>query len=282
MRKLIGILMIVIGGFFMVAAVLAISHLPGNVRRLKEAPFITDGVLDPANEGKTVILTIHIEDIGDASDDELGFHFSYPCVTRDVEQLTCTLSNKKWEWKKIKDTDDTIGCRSFFGDASVGDFQIEGDLLRGLALYSDLYRSDFDQEELTRFLNSYNNVTTEIWNDRFYITNASSSWYLEDFEYDGEDSVTRSDYEREEGAIRIRYRGLPRESYSRITVIGKQQGNWIVEDDRIDALTVYDDIDNVDALVRQVVLLTLGGIVLAMVPCVPLVFFGVRRLTRDY
>ena len=280
-RKLSGALMVAIGGFFVAVAILAISGLHGTYQRLKEAPFITDGVLDPTNEGKTVILQLHIEDIGDAADDELGFSFGYPCVVREVERLTCTLSNQKWEWRRVRDTEDTLGSCSFFGDAGRGDYQIEGDLLRSLALYQDLYPSDFNQTELDRLLDTYSVLTTEFWEDRFYITN-SNSLYFDSYEYDGTDSSTRRHYEQEEGALRIRYKGLPRESYSRVAVVGRQEGNWIVEDDRIDSLTAFEDVESSSEVARRVVFQVLGGIALAMTICVPLIIFGVRRITRDY
>ena len=280
-RKLVGALMVIIGGFFVVVAIMAIVHLPQTYQVIKAAPFITDGVLDPANEGKTVILQFNIEDVGNASDDELGLSFDYPCVSREVEKLTCTLDNKKWEWRRVRDSEDTFGSRAFFGDAGIKDYQIEGDLLRGLALYQELFPSDFYQEDLDRLLGTYNNLTTEFWNDRFYITN-SNSIFFDDYEYDGTDSARRRSYEREEGALRFRYKGLPRESYSRIAVIGRQEGNWIVEDDRVDTLTVFENVKSSSELARRVVLMILGGIALSMVVCIPLIFFGVRRFLWDY
>lgn len=280
-RKVTGVMMVAAGGFFVVVAILAIVGLPGTVRLLQEAPFITDGVLDPANEGKVVVLSLHIEDVGDAADDELGLSFSYPCVIRDVERLTCTLSNQKWEWRRIRDTDDQFGSKTFFGDASVGDYQIEGDLLRGLAQYTDLTPSDFDAAELNRLLETYDGLTTEYWDDRFYFTNTYSI-YFDDFEYDGHDTSTRRHYRSQEGALRFRYRGLPRDAYSRIVVLGRQEGNWIVEDERVDTLTVFDGIEDTDALVRSVIFHVLGGIVLAMLVCVPLIIFGIRRIVYDW
>ena len=280
-RKLVGALMVIIGGFFVVVAITAIVHLPQTYQVIKAAPLITDGVLDPANEGKTVILQFHIEDVGDAVDDELGLSFGYPCVAREVEKLTCTLDNKKWEWRRVRDTEDTFGSRAFCGDAGVKDYQIDGDLLRGLALYRDLGSSDFNQDELDRLLGTYDNLSTEYWNDRFYLTN-SDSIFFDDYEYDGTDSSRRRSYERQEGALRIRYKGLPRESYSKIAVIGRQEGNWIVEDERVDTLTVFENVKSPSHLARRVVLMILGGIALAMAVCVPLIFFGVRRFLRDY
>lgn len=280
-RKLVGAIMVIIGGFFVVVAIMAIVHLPETYQVIKAAPLITDGVLDLANEGKTIILQFHIEDVGDASDDELGLSFGYPCVTREVEKLTCTLENKKWEWRRVRDSEDTFGSRAFFGDTGVGDYQIEGDLLRGLALYQDLGASDFNQEELQSLLDSYSNLGTEYWDNRFYITN-SDSIFFDDYEYDGTDSSRRRSYERQEGALRIRYKGLPRDSYSKVAVIGRQEGNWIVEDERVDTLTVFENVKSPTALARRVVLMVLGGIVLAMTVCVPLIFFGVRRFLWDY
>ena len=280
-RKLTGALMVLIGGFFVVAAIKAIVTTPETAQRLKDAPFITDGVLDPANEGKDVILAFNIEDIGDASDEDFGLSFAYPCVTRNVEKLTCTLPNQKWEWRRVRDADKIVRCRSFCGDGGVGDYQIEGDLLRGLALYTDLYSDDFDQAELAGVLERFDGLSTQYWNDKFYISNTDSI-YFDDFEYDGTDSATRMSYEREEGAIRISYKGLPRAWYSQIAVVGRQEGNWIVEDESLDTMTVFEDVKDAKSLASRDVRLVVGGIALAMLVCAPLIIFGFRRIFTDY
>lgn len=280
LSTIVGALMVIVGLFFTYAAVKAIVTTPATVRRIKEAPFITNGVVDPENEGKTVILALDLTDMGDATDDAFGFTFPYPFVSREVERLKCTLAYKKWEWVRETDSEESLGSRSFFGDVSVGNFQVEGDLLRGLGRRKDLFPSDFNEQQLNDFMDRYDSVSLEIWNDRFYITN-SNSLYFENYEFDG-DEIARSNYEDQEGSIRVRYLAVPREEYSKIAVIGKQQGNWIVEDDRVDSMTVFENVDS-SADVAKDHLVSMGiGIAIELAICIPLMLFGINMIRKQY
>ena len=55
-----------------------------------------------------------------------------------------------------------------------------------------------------------------------------------------------------------------------------------MEDERVDTLTVFENVKSPTALARRVVLMVLGGIALSMVVCIPLILFGVRRFLWDY
>lgn len=233
-------------------------------------------MLDPANEGKTVVLVFDVRNMGNAVDDELGLSFQYPCVTREVEQLRCTLPNKKWEWMRVRDSAEVLGTRIFFGDVKMGDFQIEGNLLRTLALYKDLHLSDFDETELANLIDSNESFSTEVWHNQFYITNTSSIAYFDDFfDEDNASSAMRNRYEREEGSLRIRYKGLLKEQYSKIAVVGKQQGNWIVEDDRIDSMTAWKNVGDKESLIRRGTLNVIEGALLSCIACGFLLRFGI-------
>lgn len=196
---------------------------------------------------------------------------------RKVEQLKCTVSDQKWDWVSVRDPDDTISDRLFFGDIRAGDYRIDGDLLRSLSPSKDLCERDFGSDEMADFLDYYNWISTTVWNDIFYITDTSST-YFEDFENRDQYNATREQYKAEEGSLRVHYKGLERESYSTIAVVGKQQGNRIVEDDRIDSVTAFENVKNKEALIKQK--RTYGGIgrILVMIPCIFLLIFGIRRI----
>ena len=72
------------------------------------------------------------------------------------------------------------------------------------------------------------------------------------FDEDNASSAMRNGYAREEGSLRIRYKGLLKEQYSKIAVVGKQQGNWIVKDDRIDSMTAWKNVGDKESLKRKV------------------------------
>ncbi len=58
LKKIIGVVLILAGGFFTFAAAKAVLTNPATVNQLEEAPFITDGKIDPANEGRDIILLV--------------------------------------------------------------------------------------------------------------------------------------------------------------------------------------------------------------------------------
>lgn len=159
---------------------------------------------------------LDVRNMRNAVDDKLGLSFQHPCVTREVEQLRCTLPNKKWEWIRVRDSDEVLGTRLFFGDVKMGDFQIEGNLLRSLALYKDLHMSDFDETELANLIDSNESLSTEIRHNQFYITNTSSIAYFDDFfDEDNASSAMRGRYAREEGRCASVIRACRRSSIPR-------------------------------------------------------------------
>lgn len=167
---------------------------------------------------------LDVRNMRNAVDDELGLSFQYPCVTREVEQLRCMLPNKKWEWIRVRDSDEVLGTRIFFGDVKMGDFQIEGNLLRSLALYKDLHMSDFDETELANLIDSNEGLSTEIWHNQFYITNTSSIAYFDDFfDEDNVSSAMRGWYAREEGRCASVIRACRRSSIPRLPWWGSRR-----------------------------------------------------------
>ncbi len=97
-KKIIGVVLILTGGFFSFAAAKAVLTNPSTMNQLEEAPFITDGKVDPANEGKDVILLVSTDLIENAEDYELGLRFEYPVIHREVEELKYDgVDQIKWE-----------------------------------------------------------------------------------------------------------------------------------------------------------------------------------------
>lgn len=60
--------------------------------------------------------------------------------------------------------------------------------------------------------------------------------------------------------------------------MGKQQGNWIVEDDRIDSMTAWKNVGDKESLIRKGTLNVIGGTLLVCIPCAFLLRFGVSKI----
>ena len=280
-RKVIGVLEIIVALFFIVNGVRAIVQAPETNRLLREAVVISDGKLDPANEGKTVILIFNMSDVGDARDEDLGLTFPYPSVIRHVDELCCTVSGRKYEWRSVANSEERVGDAHLFGDVSTGDFKVEGSLLRSLGMYRDIGKYDFDADELAAFFAEHPSFSDGYdREDRYYLSN-TSYLYFSDYEADKANDYNAGMYDEEVGSIRIRYQGIIAEEYDRIAVVGKQEGNWIVEDDRIDALTAYENVEDAESLIRQSNTSLSIGVIIGMLVCLVVLFFGIKRVFLD-
>ena len=109
----------------------------------------------------------------------------------------------------------------------------------------------------------------------------TSYLYFSDYEADKANDYNAGMYDEEVGSIRIRYQGIIAEEYDRIAVVGKQEGNWIVEDDRIDALTAYENVEDAESLIRQSNTSLSIGVIIGMLVCLVVLFFGVKRVFLD-
>ena len=275
MRRLIGIVLVVIAGFFLFVAGKAIVTSPKTNKQLKEAPFITDGKVDPANEGKTVIVKLDFSDVGPAEDDEFGFTFTYPIVHRQVERYGRTVNG--YEWENVGKDGDFPNEKYFYGRINGGDFEIEPSLLVGLGAGKDIKESDFDAAELNVFLQYYNGLQGETYQGIYYITDATAA-YLDDISDESIDVLNEDLYKEQVGVSRVHYKGLSGDDIKSIALIGRQEGNRLVKDDRVDTLTVYENVENKDDLVRSSGFSLYIGVAIGALISLTILYFGGRML----
>ena len=81
MSLIMGGFLILLGGFFLFVAIKAMAGKPDVKKALEEAPFITDGKLDPENEGKNIIFLISTDKLGGTVDDDYELN---SIVTRHI------------------------------------------------------------------------------------------------------------------------------------------------------------------------------------------------------
>ena len=248
-NKIVGVVLILFGGFFTFVAGKAILGAPEVAKQLEEAPFITDGKVDPANEGKNIILLISPDIIGNATDDLFGITFEYPIVRREVEELKND-SDGKLNWHRIYDSDDGICDAAFFGSIGGLEYDIDSSLLKSLAATSKkLGKKDYDREKLNTCLNNYKSLHTEEYNGVLYITDTDTK-YFGDCDKEKVSDSNWSDYTEEVGSIRISYRVTDTGDVDSIALIGKQIGNSIVKSD-IDTIPCYENVHTREELMKK-------------------------------
>lgn len=201
---------------------------------LKDAIYLEKPVINPANEGKLVIIHGYANMSKGAQDADLGLSFDSPVVTRKVQILeaqtksttTTTTTNNKTEKKEVKKITEYVWkdvnvknnrtpfkTETFIGEAKVGDFIITGNNLKVMFNNKNI---TVTREMATRAGLHYwkqgiskSFMTTRRISDRFMTTNSELK-------------------AQNEGASRIYFEGKEKQSKSDYTLAGIQQNGKLV------------------------------------------------------
>lgn len=290
-HTLLGIVLIGIGVFFVFIAIKAVAGRGDVSDVLDAAPFITDGKVDPANEGKTVILLIKNEDMREftgAYDDEFGFHFSYPFVTRYAERLNMTADNSI-VWQPVGEEGEFPNQKYFSGDMQWVDYEIDADLFRSIGgtATKNLYEEDFDADEVEALLQDYQALQFVEWDDDgrdiLYLTDTEEKNFR-DFETDEEDPEFNLTYYRMEDAVgssRLHYTGINLDEVESVALIGRQEGNRLVKDESLDTLTAHENVTAKEDLIKkEKTEFGLGVLLFGFLGGGLCIFFGVRNILK--
>ena len=252
LKKIIGVVLILAGGFFTFAAVKAVFTNPATVNQLEEAPFITDGKVDPANEGKDIILLVATDLIDDAEDYELGLRFEYPVIHREVEELKYDGADQiKWERLYSFSNEETLTDEVFFGNISGLEYEVDSSLLVGLSGNSkQLKKADYKEEDLKVLFDDIQGLGAEEYNDVLYITDTDSR-YFKNCDGKKASDLLWNDYTEQVGAIRISYRGTVVDNIDSIALIGKQVGNRLEKSDTIDSVSCFENVHNKEEFMKE-------------------------------
>ncbi|MBE5905471.1 MAG: hypothetical protein E7277_01590 [Lachnospiraceae bacterium] len=271
--KIVGGIMVAIGAFFIVVAIMAIVGRPATEKKLKEAPFVTDGKIDSANEGKTVIVFVkNLNDFEGTYDEEFGFHFPYLGVVRFGEKLK-EVADGKFKWEREYQ-------QNLFGKLKGTEYEISGDLLVSVGRLVDVHKSDLDAKEMQCYAENQIVEWGSLSNgSRVYISDIDPV-YFEDY---GEDGNTLKAYIRkyrnQVGGSRVYYKYRDFSDCKNVAIIGKQKGNKLVRDDSVDTVPAFENISSKDDLIKKDRIYLIGGIVVfAGLGCGTLVFLGVRKI----
>ncbi len=284
--RIIGGIMVAIGGFFVIVAIMAIVGRPGTEKKIKEAAWVTDGKVDPANEGKNVILVVkNLQDFEGSYDEDFGLHFPYLGVVRYAERLE-EVAYGNYKWNRQYETDKFPNQKNIFGKLKGTDYEISGDLLVSVGRLVNVHGNDLDGQELKAYLKENPSWRAEEWGSlrsnsesRFYITDTDTSF----FENYGEDEETSANgikrYKQHVGGSRVYYKYRDFSDCKNVAIIGKQKGNKLVRDDSVDTIPAFENVKSKEELIKNDRLYLIGGVVVfAGLGCGALIFFGIRKI----
>ena len=282
LKKIIGVVLILAGGFFTFAAVKAVFTNPATVNQLEEAPFITDGKVDPTNEGKDIILLVSTDLIDDAEDYELGLRFEYPVIHREVEELKYDGADQiKWERLYSFSNEETLTDEVFFGNISGLEYEVDSSLLVGLSGNSkQLKKADYKEEDLKVLFDDIQGLGAEEYNDVLYITDTDSR-YFKNCDGKKASDLLWNDYTEQVGAIRISYRGTVVDNIDSIALIGKQVGNRLEKSDTIDSVSCFENVHNKEEFMKEHKKTSAFGIGFGLIVSIALLLSGVFLVVKS-
>ena len=267
MRKITGLIMVVIALFFLFLIGKGLFSLPKTNGQLAEAVFIEDGIVRPENEGKLVIVMSSLDVASNAYDDELGLSLPSPVAIRFVEEFAVTGEKDDWQktWNPVSESSkDWLKRKSILGEAAMGEFSVSERLLRCFPAGRELSLSQLDPDEVAA-LEEY--VRATVSDGVLYFTEAPDACF-----YSGPADEFYFDYE---GLRRVHYRYLDLDPDDTFAVAGIQQGNQIAWADDLDTHPVYEDAHSKADVILQTNLYTILGMLLVGIVCVALLFIGV-------
>lgn len=234
--------------WFVLAVFVAVSMLipvekdPDEVT-WSDAVFVEDAKVLPENEGKFVAVSGHPEMLEAVTDENVGVGFNSPRVHRTVDRLTYDNTFDTWEVRSLnaEKTQDGLGTDILYGRVSVGDFELDQELIKRMSVIShDVKEEDFTSEEIALMEstgNLQNAYSMFCYVDRPGMTDYKV--WKEPEEYDWSDYMRHGDWD---GARRVRWSMWEIKSEDEVTVVGIQKGNTLTYCDELSGLVSKDRI----------------------------------------
>jgi len=222
-KKIIGIVLIVIGVFTAVLGIKAMGQAPEAVEKLESAVYVADAKVYPENEGKIVIVPGKIEAELPLVDVKTGLKL--PTI-KATKQSWYAVGEKSvgtgYDWSWVVDG----ATQTLTADCSVGEFKLYEGMLNGLIVSQDY--DDFEKSNLKEagLMDYYAYVVT----DGVYISDDKGGHTRYKDEY--------------EGAVRYKYKIMPMDGELEYTFVGVQKNGALVRDDSLGLITSTEGILN--------------------------------------
>lgn len=215
--------------FFLGLSIKALNSSPEAIMRLEEAVYLEQPVIDPANEGKLVVIFGKPETTDAVYDEEYDIAIWAPYVSRDSRVYREKEYNGKWEheWKMLQ-------TQYFLGSAILGEFTLADSTLTHLPLNESLGLDDYDEGVLSSYYQ--------------YEENGLAVLSERELDYTKFGGLYNSIGLNGDGQTMFSYKCFDPDTHEAVTIVGIQSGNTLVVDDTIDAHPVWDGILDQEAL----------------------------------
>ena len=229
-KKIIGIVLIIIGLFTSFLGFKAMSQAPEAVEKLESAVYVADAKIYPENEGKIVIVPGKIEAELPLVDVKTGLKLPTIKATKQSWYAVGVKSvDTGYDWSWLADG----ATQTFTAECSVGEFKLYEGMLNGLPVSVDY--SDFEASDLKKagLMDYYAYVVT----DGVYISDDKGGHTRYKDEY--------------EGAVRYKYRIMPVDGELEYTFVGVQKNGAIARDDSLGMIASTEGILSFDDVLAK-------------------------------
>ena len=253
-KKIIGIVLIVIGLFTAFLGFKAMGQAPEAEDKLKNAVYVADAKVYPENEGKIVIVPGKIE-------------AKLPLVDKETGLELPTIKATRQKWKAVSIKADGIGYdwswtgdgmnETIFAEATVGEFKLNEGMLNGFSVSVEY--DDFSSSQLKKagLMDYYGYVVT----DGVYIDDNNGGYTRYKNEY--------------EDAVRYKYKIMPIDGELEYTFVGIQKNGALVRDDSLGMIASSEGILDLDGVLAKNDSNEKGGYIFAFATAALLVVGGV-------
>ena len=264
------IILIVLGIALIALGIKGLMDIPTHKAILEAAVWLDESVVLPENEGKLIIVHGTPEMLAPVYDEELKLTIDSIKAYRYKEtykQTSYTDEERKWEWVTGTQT-------SLVGEAKIGEFELDADILIAFPAESDY--TDFDAAETRDYVLTYKSVATGevvVLPDGGYYADTNVDYVGDSyFNWLGANHVAN----QLEGKTAYRYKYYNPDKNGEHTIVGVQQGERLVADETIGPMVRNS------ALTKEQVLSAnsngiIGGAAVFMALGAVLVFLGVRK-----
>lgn len=236
-RRIIGIILVIAALCTALLGVKAGGNASGNQEIIKDAVYVADGKVLPANEGKVVIVNGTLDAPLPFVDDETGIELDSIVAYRHVEKARVVLGGEDevdtWTWDSTLNENDFGGSKKLVAPGvTLGEFEVAEMLLQPVPTLG----------EMTEF------YIGEGYDAQWYIFEEKGLDYLYQLDYmpleDSEvyrDTITK-DYptskQKNEGTLRVRYDVVEDGTSMDYTIIGLQKNGKLEEVEELDLIAV--------------------------------------------
>lgn len=229
-KKIIGIVLIVIGLFTAFLGVKAMNQAPEAAEKLENAVYVADAKIHPENEGKVVIVPGKIEAQLPLVDKINGLELPTIKATRQSWTAAGMKStNVGYDWSWVTDG----ATQTLTAECTVGEFKLYEGMLNGLTVsqdYNDFEKSNLNEASLMDY---YAYVVT----DGVYIDDNKGGY-----------TKYKDDYE---GAVRYKYKIMPMDGELEYTFVGVQKNGALVRDDSLGMIASSEGILSFDEVLAK-------------------------------